>query len=334
MKVSIRVFDKDEHTFLSMIIGQAAKRLNIDLTYTDANSAEVVFVKEDEPGASVFANACAKRPGPIAVVYGGSGYTWCLEKPASTKSLIILLPQICAKIPTAALFADTAAALPANTPSQPSALLPVKNGQAFLRQACRLTSEAAAWSSNLGGELQLFANPATGLIYFPENYAWRIRDLIKAALSNEHAQPRKIDSDELAHATVGMHAMPLEGFLWLAAQEAEPEPLNSIPGEILSRKFKLIRWPSFSRFEHSSLHIALTGKLMKQPLSIKELCSLADWPPAEVLKFYNSACMCELLQLEESATTAALAAGITRSSPPAREEKAGVFSRILRRFAG
>lgn len=334
MKVSIRVFDKDEQTFLATLIGQAAKRLSLDLTYTDASSAEVVFVKEDEPGASLFAHACTQRSGPIAVVYGGQGYSWCLERPASTRSLIGLLPLLCAKLPASDALGELEADGRTGSAASPRGLLPVKRGQDFLEQVGELTANAAAWRARFGGDLQLFADRARGLVYLPESYSWRIRDLFRLALASERPHLCPLATAELDGITAGMHSMPLEGFLWLVAQEAEPEPPGNICSAILQRKFKLQRWPSFSRFEHDSLHIVLSGQLMKQPSTLQELCSRSDWSPREVLKFYNSACMCDLLQLEKATTVAALGTGPITPGITAREEKAGVFSRILRHFAG
>lgn len=334
MKISIRVFDKDEQTFLATLIGQAAKRLSLDLTYTDAANAEVVFVKEDEPGAGLFAQACAHRQGPIAVVYGGQGYSWCLERPASTRSLIGLLPLLCAKLPAAELLDGLDAGGLEDSAELPRGLLPVKHGQDFLQQVGEFTATGAAWRARFGGDLQVFADRARGLAYLPESYSWRIRDLLRLALASERPQLHPLAAAGLGDVVADMHSMPLEGFLWLAAQEAEPEPPGNISRAILQRKFKLKRWPSFSRFEHNSMHIVLSGQLMKQPSTLQELCSQSDWAPREVLKFYNSACMCDLLQLEEATTVAALGTGPIMPGIPARAEKAGVFSRILRRFAG
>lgn len=113
--------------------------------------------------------------------------------------------------------------------------------------------------------------------------------------------------------------MPLEGFLWLVAQEAEPEPPATISSAIFQRKFKLQRWPSFRRLEHNSMHMVLSGQLMKQPATIQELCSRMDWSPHEVLKLYNSACMRDLLQLEKATTVAALGTGPIATGIAARE---------------
>lgn len=334
MKVSIRIFDKDEQTFLSTVVGQAAKRLQLELAFTDAGNADVVFVKEDEPGASVFANSCSTRPRPIAVVYGGNGYPWCLERPATTKSLVSLLPLICAKLPgDLPVPVEEATGDVASSAALPP-LLPVQRGFRFLRDARKAAEGATAWRCSIAGETDLLINAADGTVFYPESHSWRTRDLIQNALRADSATFTPLDAATLAAMAAQMHSTSLEGFLWLAAQEAEPEPLHALAESVLNRKFKLTRWPSFSRFEHSSLHIALSGRLMKQPLSLRDLLGMTDCPSTEAVRFYNSACMCGLVQMEEPVTSATSRTVVAMPSAPAREEKAGVFSRILRRFAG
>ena len=79
MKVAIRVFDEDERRYLETVLDLASRRLKIALEHVASGAAEVVFLKEDEPGASLLINASLVRKHPIVVVYGSSGYPWTLE---------------------------------------------------------------------------------------------------------------------------------------------------------------------------------------------------------------------------------------------------------------
>lgn len=382
MKVSIRIFDEDERKFLETILDLAARRLKVSLEHVVSGVAEVVFLKADEPGASLLINASQVRSRPVVVVYGGTGHRWTLSKPATSKLLVELLGRLMEELDIApadsppgviatpqrmhdeqgAQFSSrpAASAAPATAASQavdaevrvPAAaqpessdlppLLPVTVGQPFME---RIREIAAAgngrWVCNHDSSFVLCIDAAAGKVMFPGEYASRHPELGRMSLAIADTGIRQLADGERwsSHATAA--SMPLESFLWLVAQIAEPVALEE-GAPLLSQRFRLQRWPSFSRILHGSSHIVMSGRLMKRAMSLHELVDVTGERIENVMRFYNSACICGLLQtvsvagMESAAPVIQVDAGSVDAAQlqEIRKGKAGIFSRVLKRLLG
>lgn len=153
IRIAIRIFDDREQKHLSHILALAGKRSEVAVLSAPAAEADVIFIRRDEPGASVFLQPGRADTRPLAVVYDETrdGATWFLQKPATSTELIPLLRDLEQKVrglPPRAVSATATAthavhgtqpgadARPAPTPSPGGATASAATG-----------STAAAWAS-------------------------------------------------------------------------------------------------------------------------------------------------------------------------------------------
>ncbi len=357
MKVSIRIFDEDERKFLETILDLAARRLKISVEHVASGVAEVVFLKVDEPGASLLINASQVRRRPLVVVYGTEGYPWSLEQPATSKSLIELLGRLCRELglegsEAAAVFS---APVPGPLPARPVAeaprgaggmsvtlapLLPVEQGGQYLERVREIAAGRSQWLCQLDGGFQVCIDAEAGRVFFPVEYSSRLAEVGRLSLGASDAQIHRVSTDTVQwQAARRGGSMPLEAYLWLLAQVAEPLMPDEGSAHLVHR-FRLQRWPSFSRILHGSPHIVMSGRLMKRAMTLTELAEATGESLQSVMRFYNSACLCGLLQsTDHGVQRHPVLQGDTPVAEVAqlqeiRKGKAGIFSRVLKRLLG
>ena len=383
MKVAIRVFDEDERRYLETILDLAARRLKIAMEKTPTGVADVVFLKADEPGASLLINSSLVRKHPIVVIYGGSDHPWTLDKPATSRGLVELLSCIVAELklttglpvpespPAVVAHAHTAAepAVSAGVAARgvrpleaavPAAVvapglvaagaalapfMPVHHGVQFMERMREIAAGSGIWLCRQDAHFAVAVNAALGKVYFPEDFADRVPDMARRCLAIGDAGITESGDAALHEWPLSSSAasMPLESFLWLVAQMAEPVLPDDV-AELPDSSFRLQRWPSFSRILHSSGHIVMSGRLMKRAMRFVELAEATGESLENVVRFYNSACICGLLQVRPGEIqTGSGVAPLPMAEVPEvdaaqlqeiRKSKAGIFSRVLRRLLG
>lgn len=117
IRIAIRIFDGREQKHLSHILALAGKRSEVEVLTAPAAEADVIFIRRDEPGASIFLQPGRADTRPIAVVYDETrdDAAWFLQKPATSAALIPLLQELEQKVRT----------LPARPLTEPAADGPV-----------------------------------------------------------------------------------------------------------------------------------------------------------------------------------------------------------------
>lgn len=151
IRIAIRIFDGREQKHLSHILALAGKRSEVEVLTAPAAEADVIFIRRDEPGASIFLQPGRANTRPIAVVYDETrdDAAWFLQKPATSAALIPLLQELEQKVrtlparplsmplaehspaaPIAAPAATTTAGTPATTPVNAAAFASAQAGAA------------------------------------------------------------------------------------------------------------------------------------------------------------------------------------------------------------
>lgn len=102
IRIAIRIFDGREQKHLSHILALAGKRSEVEVLTAPAAEADVIFIRRDEPGASIFLQPGRADTRPIAVVYDETrdDAAWFLQKPATSAALIPLLQELEQKVRT------------------------------------------------------------------------------------------------------------------------------------------------------------------------------------------------------------------------------------------
>lgn len=329
MNLSVRIFDPSEQEYLSRILELSGRRLKLCVQKTDVATADVVFVKPDEPGASILISSCTRRGQPIVVVYGGDkgAFPWTLEKPATSKEVMHLLSDLHGRL----------------GPDQPSAnetdevgqagLIPVAQGGMLIDRLHSITAGQTPFAIVDERRKALILDVAGNRAFVtPQLFENKLK-LIETAFRTTPEALVEVERQELEQLTEGMPYISTENFVWLVTQEAQPLLHSAAPS--LNRRFRLSRWPSFTTLHHKSFHIAITGRLMKKNLSVNELHASCDAPLGELAKFYNFAYASNLLGASQSAPSLPSPHELqVAEQAPARAEKVGILGMILRRLAG
>ena len=340
MKLSVRLFDQDERAYLAKVLELAGRRSRLPISQSAAAQADVIFLRDDEPGAQALLGNHENAQSRIVVVYGGDPacHRWTLGKPATSQELLPLLNSLHASLQgrTQPATSIPAGNDPANTGTpddvpMASRLFPSRYGNLLLGRVLALQCAAQPWKCELGGELRLFADPQQGRLYADPILLLRPELLAEHAVRQNSPRLSTINADELA-ATRTLGSMPLETFCWLLALQAEA--CSDDDAGLLDHRFRLRRWPSFTQMRHSPAQITMTGRLVRQSLSIRELVADGRINLIEAIQLYNCASLCGLVEpdADHSPRTPRLPVQPARhfTTP---ELHPGLFGRILRRLA-
>lgn len=334
MKLSVRLFDKDEQAYLATVLELAGRRSRLPISQSAAAQADVIFLRDDEPGAQALIHPQGNAGQRIVVVYGGdpARHRWTLAKPATSQELLPLLNSLHASLQG---HTQPATSIPAgNDPEEtgtPGAvrMFPSRYGNLLLERILAVQGTELPWKCELGGELRLFADPQQGRLYADPILLQRPELLATHAVRQSSPRLDVIDADELA-AAQALGSIPLETFCWLLALQAEA--CSSDDAGLLDHRFRLRRWPSFTQLRHSPAQITMTGRLVRQSLSIHELVADGRIELLEAIQLYNCASLCGLVEPDVEHRP--------RMTPPRQPASnrepamhAGLFGRILRRLA-
>lgn len=330
MNLAIRIFDPTEQEYLSRILGLSGRRLKILMKKTDVSSADVVFVKPDDPGANILINSSANRDLPIVVVYGGEkeSFKWTLEKPATSKGVMSLLANLQCR-----LGDEQNAESCANDSLMQDIPFPVAQGGNLIGELHIIMAGQTPYAIVDSRRKEIILDVASNRVFVTPILFENKARLIETAFKGDHDSLVKIDSRELGQLTEGMPYISTEYFTWLVTQEAQP--LLSSGQARLDRRFQLTRWPSFTTLNHKSYHIGITGRLMKKGMSINELIAASGAPLSELIKFYNFAYAFNMLGTAQPAAAPASPLPIHLDEHASvKSEKVGILGKIIKRLAG
>ena len=330
MNLSIRIFDPIEQEYLSRILELSGRRLKMLCQTTDVASADVVFVKQDDPGASVLINSSQSRSTPIVVVYGGEkdAFHWTLEKPATSKGAMNLLTSLQCR-----LGDSGACQAQADRGTLREHAVPVARGGCLIDRLHELAVHKRACVATLDEHKAIVLDAPNNRAYIAHELFQDKARLLDAAFRIERGSLLEIDVADAAEFGKGMPYISMEYLAWVVSQGAT---LLAPPSqETLDTRFRLLRWPSFTDLHHKSFHIAMTGRLMKKSLSIDELASACGTSALEIIKFYNFAYACDMLELPQASAMPANVVPLhERIGADRSAEKVGLFSKIIKRLAG
>ncbi len=329
MKLSVRLFDADESAYLAKVIELASRRARVAITPSSASQADVIFLCAGEPGAQALLNARDQQR--IIVVYGGDPdcHRWTLPRPATSQNLVPLLDRIHRSLDRQ----QNPESLAGNDDSS-SALFPARHGHHMLEHLQALNAAGQPWQCSLAPDLHFIVEPASQRVHASADLAAQPALLASLAVRQPNPQFTRLTPDDLQARRSTLRSLNLETFCWLLASKAEPQHQNNLP--LLQRRFRLKRWPGFSRLPHTPAQISLTGRLMRQSLSLQELASDARISPQAIAEFYNCVSACGLVEFDDSRSPSAPPPAPQAEPHPAGEagRKRGLFSRILRSLTG
>lgn len=327
MKLSVRLFDQEERDYLAKMLELASKRARIAVSHSNAAQADVIFLCAEEPGAHALLNDRSQKR--IVVVYGGSpdSHGWALPRPATSQNLIPLLERLFNTL-------SNAAQQEADNDSGSTMLFPSRHGNHLLERLIQLNSEGQPWQCSLEGGASFIADPQNRRLHYSAELASQPGLLPLIAVRQSNPQISRLDSGELTSLAASMHSMSLEAFCWQVACTAEPQ----VPSELalLDRRFRLKRWPSFSQLKHTPAQISITGRLMRESMSVRELVGDGRISLEEVVQFFNCASTCGLTELDDLAprpqpkVTSPLTEEPRQQPAEAPANKRRLFNRILR----
>lgn len=340
LRVAIRIFDDREQKHLSHILSLASKRGEVPILTAPAASADVIFIKNGEPGASVFLQQGRARKLPIAVLYDDiqTDYSWILRRPATSTALIPLMKDLQQAV---ALLQREALINPASTEPYPSiektkitappTLIPTISGQALLDRLCGRDGRNVIWCVQLDLNSYFVIDAKNHVVYVPVRYMDMPVALLDILMMFRNSDFVEINDAELASILVRdgvmhMTKIPCEQFAWMACQYAEPQ--LPISDSAINTQFRLQRWPSFTRLNHTSRHMQWSGRLMKGAASLAQLTVGAVDDLVDAAKFYN-ACMVGGLA---TVVAAGDSASLEHETEKNDSEKSGLFQRILKRL--
>lgn len=336
LRVAIRIFDGREQKHLSHILALSSKRGEVPMLSVPAAEADVIFIKRDEPGASVFLQPGRKGKLPIAVLYDDApdGHEWFLQQPATSNDLIPLLHALQHAVETTPRTApeDAVPETPRYIddrlmPPAEGRLVPTLSGQALLESLKTCLDEARVLSVQLDMNSYLVMDGRRKVVYVPTRYMemqQTLLDILVMFRDSDYVELNEAELERLSSQT-RMSTVPMEQFTWMACHHVEPQ--LPIPDCLAHLAFRLKRWPSFTRLSYKPVHMQWAGRLVKTAHSISHLASGAMHDMADAAKFYN-ACVVGGLALFE-----ALEHPANLPLPhPVQSEKKGIMHRILKRL--
>lgn len=365
LRVAIRIFDGREQKHLSHILSLASKRGEVAIVSVPAAVADVIFIKQDEPGASVFLKPERRGTLPLAVVYDEvrDGQQWFLQKPATSNELIPLLRDLqqavarlprrsaaevaaavdaCAPQPAATPLAaeaaatgasnskaNTAAAGNAGAPAASPAdapLAPTVQGQALLEHLRRCALQQRVYAIEIDGNHVLVLDGKRKLAFVPAAFVSSVRQLMDVLAALSAADFQELPEEELAELLESHHASTVPLEQFTWTAGQYLEPRLPLPEDVSSIAFRLKRWPTFTRLRYKPVHMQWAGRLMKTAQSIGHLGTDPAADALEAAKFYNACVAAGLAILDAAAPLPALA-GV-----PADGARQGLFQRILKRL--
>lgn len=87
----------------------------------------------------------------------------------------------------------------------------------------------------------------------------------------------------------------LDAFLWrLGLHGDKSRLLPELPPDAC---FRLRRWPDFGHVEHTSDHLRLAARLVRQKATVLELALAASLPVSSINSFINACRLCELIEV-------------------------------------
>lgn len=353
IRIAIRIFDGREQKHLSHILALAGKRAEVDVLSVPAAEADVIFIRRDEPGASVFLQPGRADTRPLAVVYDElrEGATWFLQKPATSAELIPLLRELEQKVRT--LPARSAAAsqhrvgpdpgaargvavAPAGNPRTGATasasrsetlapLAPTRNGQALLEHLRACAVRGTVYAVELDPRHVLVLDGRRKLVHLPADFRQSVQQLMDLLVLFS-ADDFQLLTDDAASDLLESHpsrTAPLEQFTWAAGHHIEPQ--LPLPDSLSAISFRLKRWPSFTRLRYKPVHMQWAGRLIKTAHSLGNLIHDPMADSLDAIRFYN-ACVAGGLAVIEGAAPAVAPA------PATGDGRQGVFQRILRKW--
>lgn len=354
LRVAIRIFDDREQKHLGHILSLAGKRGDVAVLSVPAAVADVIFIKPDEPGASVFLQPGRRGTLPLAVAYDANpaGGDWFLQKPATSLELIPLLRELQAAV--AALprrsAAEVEAAINACAPQAPATplaaartatppaaatpaageapLAPTLQGQALLERLRECALLQRVYAVELDGRHVLVLDGRRKLAFLPAAFAGNLPQLLDLLVMFGAADFQPLGDAALAELLESHHTstLPLEQFTWAAGQHLEPR--LPLPEHFATLAFRLKRWPTFTRLRYKPVHMQWAGRLVKTAHSIGHLGTDPTATPLEAAKFYNACVAAGLAILDVAAPLPALAGAAGAGGG----ERQGIFQRILKRL--
>ncbi|MDI1300831.1 MAG: hypothetical protein PSX71_02905 [bacterium] len=316
----------------------SSKRSEVSVLSVPAATADVIFIRHDEPGASVFLQPGRQGKRPIAVLYGDEkdNHAWFLRRPATSTDLIPLLKSLQAAVgalPSQALLpvdnvsgVASVQPLPAEKMLAATPIVPTITGQSLLERlkVCLETGRVLSVQLDMNSYLVIDGKKKT--VFVPSRYMEMQQTLLDVLVMFRASDYVELSDGELArlleHAQ--MSSLPLEQFTWVACHHVEPQ--LPIPESIANLAFMLTRWPSFTRLRYKPVHMQWAGRLVKTASSMSNLTLGVVDDMIDAAKFYNACVVGGLVMVDVGITVAAA------TNPGSRSEKKGVFQRILQRL--
>lgn len=339
LRVAIRIFDGREQKHLSQILSMSSKRSDVSVLTVPASSADVIFIKHDEPGASVFLQSGRERKRPIAVLYGeeNDDYAWFLRKPATSTDLIPLLKALRAEadslplqpvmLPIETTAPESAAApIAAGKTLAATPIVPTITGQTLLEKLKTCAETGRILSVQLDTSSYLVIDGSKKTVHVSSRYMDMPQTLLDVLVMFRESDYVELSDSERVRLLEYAHmsALSLEQFTWMACHHVEPQ--LPIPDAIANLAFRLTRWPTFTRLRYKPVHMQWAGRLVKTAHSMSHLTLGVMDDMIEAAKFYNACVVGGLVMVEVASVTAAA------TSPDGLSEKKGLFQRILQRL--
>lgn len=337
LQVAIRIFEEREQKHLSHILALSSKRGEVAMLTVPASAADVIFIKRDEPGASVFLQPGRERKLPIAVLYDDEqdGHPWFLRQPATSTDLIPLLRALRAEVDTLPRQASTepishVSSAPLRADGKPvvaTPIVPTITGQALLEKLKDCCEGSKVISVQLDSSNHLIIDGTKKTVHVPARYMEMARTLLDILVMFRASDYVELSNSEFTRLLVQtqLTPVPLEQFTWMACHHVEPQ--LPIPDAIANLAFKLKRWPTFTRLRYKPVHMQWSGRLIKTAQSMSNLTMGVMDDMIEAAKFYN-ACVVGGLAMVDAVDV--MVASVASNAGQA--EKKSVFQRILQRL--
>lgn len=336
LRVAVRIFDDREQKHLSHIMALSSKRGDVPMLTVPASSADVIFIKRDEPGAAVFLQPGRRGKLPIAVLYDDvpAGHDWFLPRPATSAGLIPLLQALKAEVDVMAV-SRSAEPAPVDVPAAvidprllqaETRIVPTITGQSLLERLKLASDAGGIYSVQLDVNSYLIIDGDRKVVHIPlrfQDMQQTLLDILVMFRDSDYVALSVEDRDRLLALSPTI-ALALEQFTWSACHHAEPQ--LPIPEHIIHQAFRLKRWPSFTRLRYKPVHMQWAGRLVKTAHSMSHLATDAMTDMIDAAKFYN-ACVVGGLALVEAGSGVPLPAMAAEAGG-----KRGIMQRILKRL--
>jgi hypothetical protein len=147
------------------------------------------------------------------------------------------------------------------------------------------------------GNVFIYVQPAQATVLASHDLSPEL--IAKLSQASSGVEVRALDADEALPAESELRRHSLQYLLWNCGQLGPTTDL--LPWLPRMARFRLQRWPDFSKLSHQTWQVRLTSILVNNAYTLQQMTNLAAQPLANIRGFLNACALCGLLTHESLA---------------------------------